>query len=441
MQARSSEIRTIAVKWLQGIFEILAFFPVLFTIGILLIPQEVWIWVASLLLLYLIGLILGRFLLKKARYAQIGAGLLISLLAAWLASDNIFAMGLIFAFGLMVLDRGIRLRGRKWSHNFPVMALWIGLLVYLVGGSIYSLAPALKVYFPYIAWPGLVYMLVTLFVINSQQLLSASLPVEDRPPLISSAILKNNRALVLITMAVIMGISFFHKLREGVIWLVKGMLRSIVAFMVFLTNFFYQPLDGGEQAPGQGGMELLPQGPTKGPSWIFIILEVLAVIASVIFLIILLWYGLKTIYKLLKKLYRYLRDILKEKMVFQEGVGFIDEKESLMDIADIGKAYIDRFQKWVGGLLERGPKWKELENNQHRIRFLYRNLLLKSMKAGYTYKDYLTPKETGRDIMKWSRDKAGEIDDLTENYEKVRYGQADIEDQKVQELASRFLHK
>ena len=80
-------------------------------------------------------------------------------------------------------------------------------------------------------------------------------------------------------------------------------------------------------------------------------------------------------------------------------------------------------------------------DNHERIRFLYRNLILKCIKEGYTYKKYLTPKETSKDIQNWFRKNDDNIDDLIHIYDRIRYGFKDIEDKKVNKLAEELLKK
>ena len=110
--------------------------------------------------------------------------------------------------------------------------------------------------------------------------------------------------------------------------------------------------------------------------------------------LVLIWFALKILFRLIKEAFKWLLEFLKSYVMYQENVGFIDEKEKLIGLADIGRDYRDRFQNWLKSILEREPKWEELQNNHQRIRFLYRHLILRCLSRGYTYKKYLTPKET-----------------------------------------------
>lgn len=430
----------ILIKWLQGILELLAFFPVFLTIGVFLIPHGIWIWIASLAFLYLVGLILGSYLLKKPRYTHFISELLITSLLAWLIGDNRYLIILILIFGCVILDRGIRFSRMSWIEMFPAPLLWMGLTVYLIGGTVYSLVPIFKSYFSYLAWAGLVYTIITLFIINSEQLKAASLPDKNKTPTVSSIIQKNNRILVLLTIALVGVVSYFNRLREWVTRAFKGLLRTIIDIILYIADLIYEPITGVEQSPGQNSMDMLPQE-IKEPHWIVRVLEILFMVIAGIIFIILLLYGIRILYKLLKELYNHIMNILRGKLSFEEESGYIDEKESLMNLADIGKDYMNRFQDWIKKIMERQPKWEELVDNHERIRFLYRNLILKCIKEGYTYKKYLTPKETSKDIQNWFRKNDDNIDDLIHIYDRIRYGFKDIEDKKVNKLAEELLKK
>lgn len=436
---KKSEFGKILKKWFQGILEILALFPVIFSIGIILIPQDVWIWTGSLIFFYLIGLILGRYILKRPRYVHFISELLITSFIAWLITDSIFVIILIILLGCVILDRGIRFSGNSWIEMLPTTVLWTGLFLYLIGGAIYSLAPNLQPYFIYIAWAGLIYTIIILFTINSMHIKAASLPEEGKKPILSSNILKNNKLLVLLTMVFIAIVSNFNKLRKGITELIKRLFRLIIRIIDYLTTLMYQPItDNGPS--GQDSMDMLLP-PAEDPSWILKLLEVLATIIAGIVILILLLLGLKALYKLSKKLYNYLLNILKDRLSFHEDTGYIDEKENLMGLADIGRGYMDRFHQWIKKLMEREPKWEELVDNHQRIRYLYRNLILKYMKEGYTYKNYLTPNETSKDIQDWIGKQDDNIDDLIDTYDRIRYGLKDIEDKKVHKLADKLLKK
>jgi predicted nucleotidyltransferase len=191
----------------------------------------------------------------------------------------------------------------------------------------------------------------------------------------------------------------------------------------------------------QDPLEILPEMEVGEPSLFAIILEKIIMVIGGAVSLVLIWFALKILFRLIKEAFKWLLEFLKSYVMYQENVGFIDEKEKLIGLADIGRDYRDRFQNWLKSILEREPKWEELQNNHQRIRFLYRHLILRCLSRGYTYKKYLTPKETALDILDWDGDISPEIRDLTHAYDETRYGQTAIEDSKVHQLAKTFLEK
>lgn len=441
IKGRIGTLKSIMTKWLQGLLELITFFPILLTVGILLIPKEIWIWMVDLSAIYLIGLILGGYLLKKPRYIHFFVGILINSLSAFLLFGNLYAMILFFLSGMVIFDRGVRFRGTKWGDMFPNMALWIGLTLYLLGGSIYSLTPALKPYFKLLAWTGFVYTIIVLFVINTEQLKTASQPVDGTVPIFSSTVLRNNRILILLSIALVMFISYFNDLKDGCVWLARKVGQGFLAIILFLPNLLGTPGPGMGGLPGQGPMEIIPDIEATEPSMFAVVLEKALMFLAAAAFLVLLWFALRVVFRLLKKAYRRLLEFLKGFVLFQESGGFIDEKERLIGLKDIGRDYRNKFQDWLKGILEKEPKWDELQNNHQRIRFLYRNLLLRCLSGGYTHKNYLTPRETAADILDWDENESPEIADLSQAYDETRYGEKKIEDSRVRGLAEKFLRK
>jgi hypothetical protein len=438
---RIDVLKEIFVKWLQGLLEIVAFFPILLTLGVLIIPADVWIWMICISGSYLLGLVLGSYLLKKPRYAHIVAGILINTLWILLLSQGPLTKIVVFLSGIIIFDRGIRFRGSKWADMFPDMAIWVALLLYLLGGLIYSFVPVLKPYFHILAWTGFVYTIIVLFTINTEQLKTAAQPAEGSVPVFSSTVIRNNRILILLSIALIMFISYFDDFKNACVWLFQKIGQGILAVLLFLSKLSPISHTGPREPMSQDPLEILPEMEVGEPSLFAIILEKIIMVIGGAVSLVLIWFALKILFRLIKEAFKWLLEFLKSYVMYQENVGFIDEKEKLIGLADIGRDYRDRFQNWLKSILEREPKWEELQNNHQRIRFLYRHLILRCLSRGYTYKKYLTPKETALDILDWDGDISPEIRDLTHAYDETRYGQTAIEDSKVHQLAKTFLEK
>ena len=438
---RIGNLKEILIKWLQGLLEITTFIPVLLTLGALIIPTDIWIWIVCISGSYLLGLVLGRYLLKKPRYVHIIAGVLVNSLWILLLTRGPLTKALVFVSGIIVFDRAVRFRGARWADMFPDMAIWVGLLLYLLGGLIYSFVPVLKPYFHILAWTGFAYTIIILFIINTEQLKNAAQSEEGSVPVFSSTVIRNNRILILLSIALIMVISYFDVLRNACVWLFQKIGQGILAVVLFLSKLSPISHTGPGEPMSQDPIEILPEMEVGEPSLFAIILEKAIMVIGGVVLLVLIWFALKILFRLIKEAFKWLLEFLKGYVGYQENAGFIDEKEKLIGLADIGRDYRDRFQEWLKGILEREPKWEELQNNHQRIRFLYRNLLIRCLSRGYAYKKHLTPRETALDILDWDGEISPDLKDLSHAYDETRYGQTAIEDSRVQQLAKTFLER
>ena len=116
---RIGNLKEILIKWIQGLLEITTFIPVLLTLGALIIPTDIWIWIVCISGSYLLGLVLGRYLLKKPRYVHIIAGVLVNSLWILLLTRGPLTKALVFVSGIIVFDRAVRFRGARWADMFP----------------------------------------------------------------------------------------------------------------------------------------------------------------------------------------------------------------------------------------------------------------------------------------------------------------------------------
>ncbi|MDB5083439.1 MAG: hypothetical protein JWN30_325 [Bacilli bacterium] len=79
------------------------------------------------------------------------------------------------------------------------------------------------------------------------------------------------------------------------------------------------------------------------------------------------------------------------------------------------------------------PRFSDLTTNRQRIRYLYRQLVLRSMLAGYSYKQFLTPRETGEDLSRWGQ-QAQRNKQLIDLYNQARYSEKPISDEQMESV-------
>jgi len=381
----------------------------------------------------------GNLFERSRRIISILAGMVVSGVGVYFLFDIEPSHFVTWMFGTVAFARGIQLRGKRWEDIFPLAGLWAGLAEYFIGFFFFTRVETLKPFSPVFGWVGIVYMVIALFTVNFTHLKVASLP-GDKEPVIPTTIKKHNRLLIAIMLVVIGIISYFNTLKEGVERLVSYIGYLLWRFIVLLSELLAPTSPQEPSGLEGGGFEvLLPPVEEKAPSFWDKIISILSSIIAIIAGLILLGLLIYAIYKLFKKIMTWLSRFYQMGKDIEYYGGYIDEKESLMDLKGLGKDYVDCFRQWLAGLMEREAKWNELKNNKERIRYIYRRFLFHYITAGYSFKEYLTPTEVGRELSKKDPEKSKDIGDLTAAYEQVRYGDKDVDDEKMEKLANVFL--
>lgn len=434
------KIKLILKKWGQSIIEFLIFFPVLFLMGIYIIPHyQLWLWLGFIAAYYLVGIMLGRLFERSRRIISILVGMLISGVGTYFIFDGKGAQIVLWILGIAAFARGVQLRGNRWEDIFPFAGLWIGLAAYFIEYFFFTRVEMLRPFSPVFGWVGIIYMVIVLFYVNFVHLKRASLP-GDKEPVIPHTIIKHNRLLITIILIVIGIISFFKALKEGVEWLVGGIGYLLLRFLVLLSELLAPAETQGPSGHEGGGFEgLLPPIEERPPSIWDKIVSIIGIIITIIAVLAFLGLLIYVLYKLFKKIMAWLSRFYQMGKDMEDYGGYVDEKESLMDLKGLGRDYVDRFRRWLTELMEREPRWDDLKTNKEKIRYIYRHFLLHCIAAGYSFKAYLTPREIGKELSQKEPEKAQNIEELTAAYQQVRYGDKDISDEKIKKLFNAFL--
>jgi uncharacterized membrane protein YccC len=113
----------------------------------------------------------------------------------------------------------------------------------------------------------------------------------------------------------------------------------------------------------------------------------------------------------------------------EQNQGYVDEVESIRKPGLLSRL-------WRSTTKEPRSRWKDLQDNESRIRYLYRQWLAGRIKAGYAFKPHLTPSETGEDAGSQAGDSTS-AQTLIHQYNSVRYGGKKITDETLQQLRER----
>lgn len=430
--------KVIFAKWLQGMIECLILLPIILAVGILSVSSSLlWIWIGSLPLLFLTGLLSQTLFSGKKRWVYLLISLIGSAIIPLLFMGAPVPIAISWLVGLVWAYRGVLCAKHPSEGLFSIMFLWVGLLIYFVAYFFYRYVPAFHSYMGLIAWAGILTLGLTLFLTNHQHLKSATLS-EDQKPILARALKVQNRFFILITFVIILLIANFRLLKDAFSKLTATILHWII-LLFSLFNSHQSPK--GNSAPSQ---QMLPFTKKGEPSAFAALLDKILVIVVYVVLIaaaiLLLVYVIKKLKGPLKRAFSWLHTFLNQLFNIKdredENQQYIDEKESVMTLKEWRKNYQDRLKDWLANRLKHEPRWEDLQSNREKVRYLYRHSLLQLMKEGYSFKASDTPGET---ILEWKNhnpEDKEKLDRLEEVYGKARYGDREIKDQEIKDIDS-----
>ena len=436
-------IWTLLKKSIQGVVELITFLPIILVIATAMLSgSDVWYWAFFLIAYYIIGILL-RTVLRKSSKILVG---LIGIAVSWLLAYTVMGWNLplwiSWAFGILLVFRGVNFVDRRWREIFPLALPWVGMIIYFCLFIFFKNMETLKPYASGVAWGGLFHVIASLFIFNSRQLRDATLTKDGAEPVLPGGIIRHNRVLIIIIFCIIAIVANFNYLKDGTIWLFKTIANIVVEVIAFIgslgTSTRHQ--GGGPMQPDM--FEMLPEAEAREPGifdYIYeivaYVLGILATAAAIIALLVMLYKGIKKLVVFIREIIsRYLQD---REWAAQDG-GYVDVKEKLTDLKGLTKDYTDRFREWLASLLEREPSWEDLTDIREKIRYLYRHFLIRCIELGYRPQKYMTPNEIKRDIEGWNKDRAKQAGLLIKLYNMARYGKEDnalIEPQELEELA------
>ncbi|WP_078553657.1 DUF4129 domain-containing protein [Bacillus alkalicellulosilyticus] len=429
------KIKFVGTKWLQGLTEFFLLFPILLLLSHFIVPPtQLFLWVSSLPIAFLIGLLLKRVLGDQKRWVFIIIVYLVSL-ALTLA---FFASPLPIIFSIVItaffLYRGVLYANEAWWNLLPVSKIWAGIGINLVCYFIFRLTESLSIYVTFVTWVIFVSLSLAFFISNSRHVRGATLADQQRVA-INKVLKWQNRIFVIIFISILVLITNLGWIRAAY-WYV---VTKVGQFISWLTGLLEQPESGG----GTSLEEMVDEGlpPAKETSWLMeLIQNILYYImftVTVLFLAFVLYHFIKQLYRamnaLVRKIYRFFTQLTSKEENEDEEYSYIDEKESLFNVKDVGSEYTRKMKDWLATIVEREPKWHELKNVD-KVRYLFRKLLVAERKLGFEVKSSQTAREMLQELQKTRTDE--EMAELVTLYEQARYGDQSIDEEKIVILKS-----
>ncbi|WP_135553454.1 DUF4129 domain-containing protein [Paenibacillus cymbidii] len=438
--------------WRHGFVELLLYYPFLLLVGSLIAEDvDLRLWLPGLTVFYAVGFVYRRLFAIRRRLALIPLGAATALVAAWALFGLSLAAAVTAAAGGLALYRGAASAGRAWSEAFAPVHYTVGLAAYFLLTAYVGLAkptPDLPLQST-VPWLGLLALAITLFAAGRTNLdreaQVTGMPAEGSQPAAASShsvltrrALRNNRLLIAVLLAVVLLVGFIGRIRDGFVWL-AAWLRDFVAWLLSLIG-------PGEQEPPPPQASAPPQQPMPlpeagEPSFLAKLMETIFMIIAYLLLAALALFALymagKALVRLGRKLTAWLNRRLKDAgETTDDGSGYVDESESLLDWKQLAAGYRQRWRDRFGGNRDKEPAWEELPDNRARIRYLYRQVLQRSIAAGYRFRPQLTPRETADELGRGSGGGRAPLpDELLQAYQRTRYGEAEVDDATVARVA------
>jgi len=429
-------------KWTLSSLELLAFFPVILVLAIALNPpMHLFLFVLSLSISFLIGIISGRIAELTHRNLILILGFIAIGFSVYRIYGGTFAWILYSVIYCLVYFRGFKSSESSDSDWFPLQIFFISYLLHFAIIFYFSRVHELNHYLPYLAWSAFLTIIVSLIFMNFHQLKHAALSNNSdfSPP---TGMVRKNFVLVALVLIVLFSISYFRTIREFVIWFWTIVINSVFSVLAFISALLHG--DQAQQAlPAQGNqLPLVLDSSTRtvNPIWLAIMDFISTILLSVLILAI--------VFLLIKAIYTLLRAILKSLFKYvksdpqddaEADSGFVDQKESLLDLTKLKENYLKRFQSILDSFLKREKKWQDLSGNIEKIRFLYKYAIIKYAAAGYRFKSHLTPNELAKDALRWRNTSDSGITEIADLYSATRYGNKDAGDVKVNEMKERII--
>ncbi|QSF47277.1 hypothetical protein [Paenibacillus tianjinensis] len=437
MSSGSGEYLKASIRlWLSCVLEWLLFLPLWVLLEVYLPPKQgqIFLWIYMLPVLSLAGVLLRQ--VCNRRWKQLLAALPIGAAAGLLYGGmNISVLPLIAVCALFAY-----LGMTAASRNYRQKTYVAGITVYFAAAIIYARVPELQPHLKLLTWSGSLCLILALLDSNISFLRYSSLAAD--PARLPSGMRRHNRLFVLLFVAAAgLLAAGAGKALGMLIW------RTARLIIGWLTRL----LSGSEEAPPieaptpAAPLEL-PQTEVHESGLLSMIMEIIFYGMGAAVMLLLLYLGLRWLYKNTGGIFRRAIDallLMLRRETPQEHAAFQDEEENIF-----------AWEKTIQGLREywlnrlkpeyRKDRWESMDGSLERVRWLYRHWLGAKQAEGYEVKGFLTPSETGEDVTEWAENRkqmrkggsGSEVspDELLLLYNQARYGNDEASGKDLEQL-------
>ncbi|OKP94861.1 DUF4129 domain-containing protein [Paenibacillus sp. P46E] len=350
-------------------------------------------WIYTLPLISMLGAKLRHSCNRK--WKQLLAALLLGVLAGILAGA--FSLREIPLYAGAVISAYLGITAGSRSSRLRIYIA--GIAVYFVATIAFARIPLLQPSVAVLTWSGSLCLILALLDSNTSHLHYSSFTGDGSP--LPGGIRRHNRLFVLLFIAVAallaagagraLGLFFWH---------------AAQAFFGWVSRLFSDSSKPEPQqiAPPQV-MPEMPPAETHEPGLLAMILNVAFYAIGAAALIVIMYYGLRWLYRNSGGVWRRIIDSLLSLLRRespQNNTAYQDEEKSIFT-----------WEKTIQGVREywrnrttsasRRDRWEGMNGGREQTRWLYRHWLKNKRAQGYLQRSYLTPQETAVDVAEWNK--------------------------------------
>lgn len=425
--------KQIFLRWLWCVLEYLMYFPLGLTVAGLILPYKTVVTLLPLLPVHLFfGLALTAVLKRFKNYVAVFIGI-IYVTAVVFIFKTVILTGLVketiavavttvffYIWGIAAGTRDITNRIFLYSG---------GLVIHIISLFIINNIETLKPYFAMAMWVSIIYCLFGFPLANRRFLINETYEKSSLKT-IPASVNRGNGIIVSVLLSGIIVLSFWRVLLDAFIYIARSIAWIILKIIEFMGSL-YQPVEEGGGGAPQDMMVLPPAEEQNSVAEILFYVITALLFAGILFLVI--RYLVKNYRRICHALYKMLSAFFSR---FQKWStteqGYFDREESLL------KTEFQRRARTFGKLFRRHPKWRDMKDNESRVRFIYTKFVMDYIRKGLKVSLANTPAEVADKARKFDK---GEKDHslLRDVYNNVRYGDKKVDDETVRILKDRYL--
>lgn len=427
--------KQVFLRWLWCVMEYLMYFPlVLIAAGVLFPYRTVVILLPTLPLHLLFALVLTSVLKKFRNLLAVLIGTVYTVFVVFVFS-RVFLAGslneIIAVAAGTVLFYVWGIRAGTGETQVKLVLYSGGLIVHIVSLFLINNIEVLKPYFNMAMWVSISYCLAGLPLANRRFLINETYE-KSSLKIIPGSVNRGNIIVVILTLFLIIILSLWRALLDSFMFVAESAAKGILKILKLLGDLYKPDESGLVDIPPAEMSGALPAG-EKNPV-VDLVLNIITVLILAVILFFVIRYIVRNYKKIYQAFYNFLSSLLNRFHKWSSTEqGYFDREESLL------KTEIQKRAPVLRKLFRRYPKWRDMKDNESRVRFLYTKFVTDYIKKGLKLRLSYTPSEVVEQAEKLDGNSQTDHSMLKDVYNDVRYGAKKVDDETVRILKEKYL--